>query len=229
MDVTYDQAESSGTWLQAQSRGNVNEYSHLNERKPKIDHRYMQNAVFNKGQLKSKTNETGDDVLTGHDYFVLEQSENEQPVDSTVVCHDYFVLEKGQSQPIGQETTTGTDAECHDYFVLEKGQSQSNDKETTIGIGAESHDYFVLSKEESAGDSNGNNSASKPKDGKAGLKHDTHGEIQNEINDHTYFENPLLTELEDDIHQYQAMDQRNSNIEPENTNHDYFILGKTNA
>ena len=201
-DETYDHAERSGTLLQTQSRDNVNEYSRLNERKPNIDHREMHNAVVKQGQVTSKTNESGDDSLTGNDYFVLEHSKNEPPEDSVeVVGHDYFVLEKGPSQSNNQGMATGTDAE--------------------------SHDYFVLSKEESAGDSNGNNSASKPKDGKADLKYDTHGEIQNDVNDHTYFENSLSTELEDDIHQYQGIEQRISNTEPENiANHGYFILEK---
>ena len=204
MDRTYDHAGSSGTLLHAPSREDVNEYSHLNERKPKINHKEMANAVFNQNQLTSKTNELGDVALTGHDYFVLEHSENEPPENSKEVA-------------------------SHDYFVLEKSQSQLNDQETTAGTDAESHDYFVLSKEESIGDTNGNNSVPKLRDCKADFKHDTRGETHNDVNDHTYFENPFLTELEDDIHQYQAMDQRISNIEPENTNHDYFILEKEKA
>ena len=203
-DETYNHAESSGTLLQAQWREDVNEYSHLNERKPKIVNGEKHTAVAEKGQVIPMTKETGDDGLTGHDYFVLEQSENEPPVNSTTVAG-------------------------HDYFVLEKGQSQSNDQGTTTGTDTESHDYFVLSKEEFACNANGNNSFSKPKDFGTGLKHDIHNGTQNDVNDHTYFENPLSTEFEDDIHQYQRMDQRSSNIEPENRNHDYFILEKENA
>ena len=203
-DETYDHAESRGTLLQTRSRENVNEYSYLNERQPKIPCGENHTAVADMHRGIPKTKETGDDNLTGHDYFVLEQGGNELPADSTdAAAHDFFVLEKGQSKEIDQGTTTVTDADCHDYFVL--------------------------SKEEFAGNANGNNSESKPKYFGTGLKHDTHNGTQNDVYDHTYFENPLSTEFEDDKHQYQRIDQRSSNIESENTNHDYFILEKENV
>ena len=201
-DETYDHAEGGGTLLHAQSREDVNEYSHLHERKPKHVYRGNHNEVVDKDQKIPMTNKTSDGSLTAHDYFVLE-SENEPTADSKGV-------------------------ESHNYFVLEKREPKSDDAGATSGTDAESHDYFVLTKEEAVGDVNASNYVARTKEVDTHLKHAAHSETQNDVKDHTYFENPLSTECEDDLHLYQAMDQRVSNTctEVEDTNHDYFVLEK---
>ena len=201
-DETYDHAEGGGTFLHAQSREDVNEYSHLHEGNPKHVYRRNHNEVVDKDQKIPMTNKTSDDSLTAHDYFVLE-SENE---------------------PTAESKGVGS----HNYFVLEKDEPKSDDAATT-GTDAESHDYFVLSKEEAVGDVNASNSVARTKDVDTHLKQAADSGTHNDdVKDHTYFENPLSTESEEDIHLYQAMGQRVSNTctEVEDTNHDYFVLEK---
>ena len=147
------------------------------------------------------TNKTSDASLTAHDYFGLE-SENEPTSDSKGV-------------------------DSHNYFVLEKSEPKSNDDAgTTTGTDVESNDYFVLTKEEAVGDVNASNSIARTKEVDTHLKHEAHIKTQKDVKDHTYFENPLSTECEDDLHQYQTMGQRFSSTEFEDTNHDYFVLEK---
>ena len=201
-DDTYDHAEGGGTLLHAQSREDVNEYSHLNERKPKKVYGEKHYAIVNKGQSKPITKDAGGANLSEHDYFVLERKSDLSADIKDVASHNYFVLEKDEPMLADSGTKSGNDLD--------------------------SHEYFVLSKEEAAGDANTSNSVARTEDVDTHLKHEANDETQNDVKDHTYFENPLSTECEDDLHQYQAMSQRVSNtcIGVENTNHDYFVLEK---
>ena len=108
----------------------------------------------------------------------------------------------------------------HTYFALEP---QSADMETTNGTGTGSHDNFALSLEEETGCvASVTNSDLRPIEDRPYLKHVILDETQ------TYFENPISRELEDDIHQYQAIGQTISTtcVEDEHTNHNYFMLEK---
>ena len=203
MDVTYDHAEGSSTSMHIQLQEEANDYSHLNQNSsngvPKVKH----NAFVHQDQVKSKTNEI-DGALAGHEYFILEQSQNKNQADSAgIACHNY-------DEPHANDLGTSRDS-------------------TDEG----SHDYFVLSKEGTAGNTAGRNSVFQPKDGDDNPKQNTQaGTRRNDFNDHTYFENPLSSELDNDTHQYQAMGQRISTDEPEiskSVNHDYIILQQETA
>ena len=187
--------------MHIQLQEEANDYSHLNQNSsngvPKVKH----TAFVHQDQVKSKTNEI-DGALAGHEYFILEQSQNKIQADSA-------------------------GSACHNYFVLDHlGTSRDSTDEG-------SHDYFVLSKEGTAGNKAGSNSVFQPKDGDDNPKQNTQaGTRRNNFNDHTYFENPLSSELDNDTHQYQVMGQRISTDEPEiseNVNHDYFILQQETA
>ena len=208
MDVTYDHAEGSSTLMHIQLQEEANNYSHLNQNSsngvPKVKH----TAFVHQDQVKSKTNEI-DGALAGHEYFILEESQNKNQADSA-------------------------GSACHNYFVLENDQPHADDLRTSRDSSDEgSHDYFVLSKEGTADNTAGSNSVLQPKDGDDNAKQNTQpGICRNDLNDHTYFENPLSSELDNDTHQYQVMGQRISTDEPEiseNVNHDYFILQQENA
>ena len=142
----------------------------------------------------------------------------EEAQDDDLFAHDYFVLENEK----GPRSVTENGVP-HTYFAIEKGESESADIGTTIRTYEGSHDNFSMNLEEESGCvASGTNFDPGPNEVGVYLKYNILDETQ------PYFENPLSTELEDDIHQYQAMDQpvATTCAQGEHSKHDYFILEK---